>query len=759
MKAVKFYHSVIGIAVSSLFLPIASSHEIVQPSFFQDPVAGHYVKEGTQQLDLSNLVVKNSANGLNGVRVLNKATVTNVGDVNVTVTNGKQGGYAAGLSSSLMGNETNKYIKSTHAGKIAITNANKVGITVTADSDATALEAMRNVNYDAPQAATIDITAGNVVLEANSTNGYAVGMWVQNNSTTNTDNISKVTINADNTLINVHSGVANPDSAGEYSDIGIVAYSQGQVEINGNLKIDARTAISTRGKSIVTINKNNQANVQIDGDVIFYYDGPTSGTTVDADVLINLKGSDSYLNGNVFISGKPQPPQGKDEVNKMQMGIASGAQWNTDKSSFVNDLTLDGGVINLNGQSTESLTVDKLSGSGGTLNLAGKLDGDTIATPTVKIGVVATPESTKLDLGVKGVTTDDLNNIDQAGKSVLDNVIFGDPSQAVEKTLTISGGEILGDATLTQNSDGTTSTATLAKNTKLDGYGSIAALSAVQWRHENDTLFKRMGELRDLDGTVGAWARFYGSEQEYGAQSVKAKNTTLQVGADVDVGSGWKVGGAFSYTDGSSTFDMGDSNSNMYGLAAYGTWLAENGQFVDVIAKYSRLSNEFTSGTMKGDFDNNAFSLGAEAGWHFQLNDVAFVEPSAGLTYGRIMGDDFIARNGVRVEQDDCDSLVGRLGVRSGFYFPKQRGNIYARVAVLHDFMGDMEATASKVNSTGKLQTAQIKEELGDTWVEYGIGANFDLSKSTYTFVDLEKTAGGDVKESWKWTVGARYVF
>lgn len=216
MKAVKFYHSVIGIAVSSLFLPIASSHEIVQPSFFQDPVAGHYVKEGTQQLDLSNLVVKNSANGLNGVRVLNKATVTNVGDVNVTVTNGKQGGYAAGLSSSLMGNETNKYIKSTHAGKIAITNANKVGITVTADSDATALEAMRNVNYDAPQAATIDITAGNVVLEANSTNGYAVGMWVQNNSTTNTDNISKVTINADNTLINAHSGVANPDSAGEY---------------------------------------------------------------------------------------------------------------------------------------------------------------------------------------------------------------------------------------------------------------------------------------------------------------------------------------------------------------------------------------------------------------------------------------------------------------------------------------------------------------------------------------------------------------
>lgn len=43
--------------------------------------------------------------------------------------------------------------------------------------------------------------------------------------------------------------------------------------------------------------------------------------------------------------------------------------------------------------------------------------------------------------------------------------------------------------------------------------------------------------------------------------------------------------------------------------------------------------------------------------------------------------------------------------------------------------------------------------------VEYGIGANFNLSKTAYTFVDLEKTAGSDVKENWKWTVGARIAF
>ena len=296
-------------------------------------------------------------------------------------------------------------------------------------------------------------------------------------------------------------------------------------------------------------------------------------------------------------------------------------------------------------------------------------------------------------------------------------------------------------------------------NQKLDGYSSIAALSAVQWRHENDTLQKRMGELRDSEGAIGAWARVYGSEQEYGAQSVTAKNTTVQVGADYDIGSGFKLGGAFSYTDGSSTFDMGESDAYMYGVALYGTWLADSGLFVDVIGKYSRLENEFTSGTMKGEFDNNAMSLAVETGWHYALNELGFVEPSVGVTYGRIMGDDFVAHNGVKIEQDDYDSLIGRLGVRSGFYFPQKKGNIYARVAVLHDFMGDMEATASKANAAGVMQTTHLKEELGDTWVEYGIGANFNLSKNAYTFVDLEKTAGSDVKENWKWTVGARIAF
>ena len=64
-------------------------------------------------------------------------------------------------------------------------------------------------------------------------------------------------------------------------------------------------------------------------------------------------------------------------------------------------------------------------------------------------------------------------------------------------------------------------------------------------------------------------------------------------------------------------------------LSAYGTRMAENGQFVNLIAKYSRLSNDFTvnKDAMAGSFDNNAFRVIAEYGWHWNLNDVGFLEP------------------------------------------------------------------------------------------------------------------------------------
>ena len=621
------------------------------------------------------------------------------------------------------------------------------------------------------------VTTKDLVMNLHSENSYAYGINAMNASTNRRDENSeliegaketvKLVINAENTIINATTGTDIDPQDKEHRAIGIVAFSEAEVEINGNLYVNAGSAIATRGKALININKDRRAEtiVQLNGDINFNYHKETSDTPVRAVVNINLMNDKSFLKGNIVTNGQ-NIPEGYDKVDAMNLGLSDGGTWyipevavGLQQNDVAINLDINGGVVDV-AESDRTILVKKLDGEGGTLKIGTVMNEDgTFEYSTMKVEAADADNATAFTIAYQGITADDIDNAEEAMQA-LDDVVNVDNSATIIQKKVIAEGDINGAITQVTDTQGEVIEEVKQEvNQKLDGYSSIAALSAVQWRHENDTLQKRMGELRDSEGAIGAWARVYGSEQEYGAQSVTAKNTTVQVGADYDIGSGFKLGGAFSYTDGSSTFDMGESDANMYGVALYGTWLADSGLFVDVIGKYSRLENEFTSGTMKGEFDNNAMSLAVETGWHYALNELGFVEPSVGVTYGRIMGDDFVAHNGVKVEQDDYDSLIGRLGVRSGFYFPQKKGNIYARVAVLHDFMGDMEATASKANAAGVMQTTHLKEELGDTWVEYGIGANFNLSKTAYTFVDLEKTAGSDVKENWKWTVGARIAF
>lgn len=73
---------------------------------------------------------------------------------------------------------------------------------------------------------------------------------------------------------------------------------------------------------------------------------------------------------------------------------------------------------------------------------------------------------------------------------------------------------------------------------------------------------------------------------------------------------------------------------------------------------------------------------------------------------------------------------------------------------LLHEFQGDVKATAqlgAAVNS--------YKEDLGDTYAEFGAGASFSLTEATNAFVSLERTTGGDVKTNRRWNVGIRHAF
>lgn len=327
-------------------------------------------------------------------------------------------------------------------------------------------------------------------------------------------------------------------------------------------------------------------------------------------------------------------------------------------------------------------------------------------------------------MNATGINADEIDDAEAAMTALQDAVeVTNSDSDKPSFTNTISEGAVKGAISQTVNADGTTTAITQTENTKLTAFNSVSAMSTMAWRHDMNDLTKRMGELRDSPEGIGSWVRFYGSEQEYGRQNVTSKSTSVQLGSDYDIGSGWKVGGAF----------------------------------IDLIGKYSRLSSDFELSSMDGKSKNNALSASVEAGWHIPFAELAFIEPQAELTYGVVLGDDFTTSNGVKISQEDTEALIGRLGVRTGFHFPNKKGTVYARASVLHDFKGESEFTASVVDDASVRST--MKDDIGGTYYEIGVGANFNWTDNAYSYVDLEKQNGGDVKENWRWNVGFRYVW
>lgn len=301
------------------------------------------------------------------------------------------------------------------------------------------------------------------------------------------------------------------------------------------------------------------------------------------------------------------------------------------------------------------------------------------------------------------------------------------------------------------------------QNTAMTALEQMNASTLVQFRLENNRLSQRLGEVRDNLNKAGGWARVYGAKSRL-SDSIDStiKTNSIQVGADATIGNNWIVGGAFSYTNMDADFSNGNGESDSYMLSAYASGFFDCGGYIDIIGRLGRLSTDLNASSgpsveaFDGSYDNTAFGLSTEVGYHWKLSDVFFIEPQAELAYGYVLGDDYTSSNDVKVKQDDFQSLVGRLGTRLGAAFPKDAGIIYAHASVNHDFLGDNDFTAQAAGMTSAMK---FSNDLDETWVSYGIGLQLNPSKNFYVYGSLDRATGSDYAESYHYSVGARYVF
>lgn len=597
---------------------------------------------------------------------------------------------------------------------------------------------------------SVELNGKNAVIKAESSGNLASeGIHVQNTDLTDTAHRATVNVNTENTTI--------------HADSALVAMSNSVLNVESNLVTHGKNAILTRGNSDVNINRDGKHTTQLNGDIVFNYDGASSGTVIDSNVNVNLNGEGSFWTGNTKAEwnngNEGKPDADKMQVSHMTLQVENGAQWNptsvkevgNDSASAgsqavaLNSLKLNNGVVNLDSDKLDAnspVKVEKISGNG------------TITTNSIDNKLVIDDKATGTKLKVEG--SGEIGDKILAGKATLEDlagtVKMGDKtaSDEVETQDGIIAGKMFAKVT-----DGKIDASTIKRAVQQhnQAVSSMANLSLMTWRQENNDMNKRLGEVRASEGNQGIWARMARGQSKYGQQGIKNQYNYYQLGYDSKISDDWILGGAFTYTDGDSSYTNGSGTNKHTGFAVYGSNLRDDGSFIDLIAKYAHMKNDFdvNGGVGSGDYSTNGLSFSAEYGKRFHQESY-WIEPQAELTYGRVSSADFTTKRGAKVHQDSMDSLVGRLGFSLGKDI--KQGNVYVRASYLYDFQGDTSVTMSKGGAA-----TPFKTDLGGGWWEFGVGTNLDLGHDTHFYLDVETTAGGDVDTPWQWNAGVRYSF
>lgn len=591
--------------------------------------------------------------------------------------------------------------------------------------------------------ASVDIKGNSLSINAISDTNDSIGIHVQNSSTAAEDNKATVNVDVENTTINAKTALS--------------VMSQGVLKVNSNLVTHGKNAILTRGNSTVNINTDGKHTTNLNGDIVFDFDKTTS---VDSEVNVNLSGEGSQWTGNTRVDWKNdsgKPDEANLAVTGMKLNLSDGATWTptavknktADKSGSnyvaLNQLSIDNGVVNLDSDKLDAnspVKVEKISGNG------------TITTNSLDNKLVIDDKAAGTKLKVEG--SGEIGDKILAGKATLEDLAatakVGDKtaSDEVETQDGIIAGKMFAKVT-----DGKIDASTVKRAIQQhnQAVSSMANLSLMTWRQENNDMNKRLGEVRASEGSQGVWARMARGQSKYGQQGIKNQYNYYQLGYDSKISDDWILGGAFTYTDGDSSYTNGSGTNKHTGFAVYGSNLRDDGSFIDLIAKYAHMKNDFdvNGGVGSGDYSTNGLSFSAEYGKRFHQESY-WIEPQAELTYGRVSSADFTTKNGASVHQDSMDSLVGRLGFSLGKDI--KQGNVYVRASYLYDFQGDTSVTMSKGGAA-----TPFKTDLGGGWWEFGVGTNLDLGHDTHFYLDVETTAGGDVDTPWQWNAGVRYSF
>jgi outer membrane autotransporter protein len=544
--------------------------------------------------------------------------------------------------------------------------------------------------------------------------------------------------------------------------------------------------VTTNDDSTATVSLTG-SNTSLTGDMV------TTGTST---LTVEATGSNAVITGdldneggtaNVTLSNQSlwtgTAETADSDTAVTNVTLEDNSVWNVTADSTVSTLTLSsGGVVNMEG-SASTLRIGHLTSSeslSGTLRMDLTYHDNSVSTyeNAADSDFIYVNSGTGHSFQIEPTSSSNLNSMQEGDKlyfaqtgtgasafEVNQQILLRNTNRLYNKELVVKNES---DPSLANYEDWflTADTSGGAEDGDVLNPNGLAPGSAhnaavAMWR-DQDTLLKRLGELRYNRDDEGIWTRFINKKLEYGGnRGFETNLKTVQVGYDwknSGKDSDWYYGGAFEHTWGSSDFgDNGTGDHHLSDVAIYGTNIGKHGHYLDLIAKFGKISSDYKSSySDEGEFDNWAFSIGAEYGRKKELGSGWYIEPQAQLTYSYIWGDDYTTKNGARIKQDDTDSLIGRLGfiVSKEYDTDTNRAKrVYAKASVHHEFLGDRsERLYDDV-------AFRDSDDFGDTWYSVGIGTNIRISDNGAFYFDAERDFGADVKSKYRLEGGLRFEF
>jgi outer membrane autotransporter protein len=744
-----------------------------------------------------DIIVKNASNP---VLATNSSTTNLVAGNDISFTSLSNAGTMASVGSKLNLTATNGKIDILGtAGAVAtlVSDSNST-TTVTAAKDITiGGNAVRGLRADSgtmsltSQTGKINIKASNNTNTYSSSKGANAGIYAGTKSKYTAR--GNITLNSDTNVSAVLKGVhANKgdvtfNKAATITDAekGVVAENTGTVTFNGDTSITSTTNEIAADNGTVTFAKGatlsgaTTAISATNGGKVSATDtasakkitGAVTSDGAGSSVDITLATADSYLTGSTDAV----------QYGALKLNLANGALWNVTDNSTLTDL-VNNSTVNMRytGNSTnEFIIADNLSGNGNYVmntDLQASYDSKNVMQNGDKIAILTSSSGNNI-IDLRDVSLD--KKLASQGYLLLVADYSNGGATFTGKDLDHGGIFRYRPVITTTNPTDYTGFDASAKNWYLTGFEKLvevsdntkATLGLGETRYagylmDNDTLLKRLGELRTIKGEPeenGIWARYrHGSMS---GDSFSGGSSMVQVGYDKKTSNKRYTGLAFNHTSNTYDFDGGATGEGSQdALTVYNTWLGDKNHYFDIVGKIGKMRGNSTYVDSlypeKGNYDNWFASISGEYG-RKNINDKNgwYYEPQVQLTLGRIRGADYTTSLGTKVELGSITSLIGRAGVTVGKEYnmkdANKHSNIYAKLNWLHEFKGD--ANIGLTDSYG--DTYDTTKAYGGSWWNAGIGATINVNKNTHMYLDFEKNFGGEVTTNWIGQLGCQWTW